>query len=99
MGKKSIIFYGKKSKIKKFLIKTGKNGLIFGIKLNYVFVNKTNKNIYQAQEKKYLKNKNPREKVIISNWLVKPFKTNYFDVVLADEILNNLALKTHNQYF
>lgn len=46
-----------------------------------------------------MKNKNPKEKVKIGNWLAKPFKINYFDVVLADETLDNLALKTYSQYF
>ncbi len=46
-----------------------------------------------------MKNKNPKEKAKIGNWLAKPFKTSYFDVVLADETLDNIALKTYNQYF
>ena len=46
-----------------------------------------------------MKNKNPKEKVKIGNWLAKPFKSNYFDVVLADETLDNIALKKYSRYF
>ncbi|MBU4369684.1 class I SAM-dependent methyltransferase [Patescibacteria group bacterium] len=45
-----------------------------------------------------MKNKNLKEKVKINNWLAKPFKKNYFDVVLADETLDNLAFKSYGRY-
>ncbi|MFA5051287.1 MAG: methyltransferase domain-containing protein, partial [Patescibacteria group bacterium] len=45
-----------------------------------------------------MKIKNPNENIKIGNWLDKPFKKNYFNLVLTDETLDNIAVKNYDRY-
>jgi 2-polyprenyl-3-methyl-5-hydroxy-6-metoxy-1,4-benzoquinol methylase len=46
-----------------------------------------------------MKNKNPNEIRVKANWLTVPLKEGYFDAVLSDLVICNVAAGDHNQFY
>lgn len=46
-----------------------------------------------------LNRRNPREKIVLSNWLKMPFKKNSFNLVLSDCAQDNIPYKSFDKFF
>jgi len=53
-----------------------------------------NREMFQAMET-VMKTEPTKERLKIGNWLDQPFKKNYFDLVISDEALDNIAFKDY----
>ncbi len=54
--------------------------------------------VYRAMTR-LVKKKNPREKLIVGDWLKMPFEKNYFDLIMAHSSFSVISLKHHKLFY
>lgn len=66
-------------------------------KLDVYLIN-INRLVYQAMTR-LMKKKNPKEKLVVANWLKMPFEKNTFDLILSHGAFSVINLKNHQRLY